>query len=89
MTKEFFDENCKGCQPILINVRTGLPYHQRSPVGRAVLHTWQKFSHDEKLTFHRVTCLGSTSPADIEIMADLSYRIGRAAREAELKSILN
>lgn len=78
MSWERFDENCKGCRPVIIDTRTGKAFPDDSPQMVAVMELWSKTSRAQRVAFHRVTCLNSRDMVDLFIIESLSRRIGEA-----------
>lgn len=75
-----YQEECIGCQPVLVNVKTHQPYPTESPEMQAVLTVFNAASREEKVAFHNVTCNSSTSPGDGVAFRQLTARIQAALK---------
>ena len=75
MSWEVYEDECPGCRPVLINPETGKVIPDSAPEMQAVLRTWRQTTRDERLVFHRVTCLNSTSATDMQAMHLLMQRM--------------
>lgn len=82
MSWKKFDEKCKGCGPVIINMKTRKPYAEDSPEMIAVMAFWKTTTREERLAFHRFCCLNSRAPLDLQIMERLSEQMGKVIVEA-------
>ncbi len=83
MSREQFDDDCKGCRPVMIDLKTGKAAAPDSVIMRAVNQAWdQMTSMEEREAFHRACCLNSTAPEDLKAVQVLADRIKAAAEAA-------
>ena len=78
MSREEFDDNCPDCKPTLIDVRTGAPMSKDSPEMRAIEEIWKTLTRDEKLAFHRFTCLNDYHEKNLAVIRRIVARIQAA-----------
>lgn len=78
MSHEQFDENCKGCQPVLLDGKTGAILANDNPMMQRVLEIWATLTLDERKTFHRVCCLNSTDPHDFRVLVKIHEKLAAA-----------
>lgn len=64
-----YDPACEGCQPALMDPATNTPLPSDSPVVVVVRAFWQTLPLDTQRACYRVWCLGSRTPADLEVLA--------------------
>lgn len=60
-----YEEGCPGCRPALLDLKTGHPLPDETPLLRAVLALWAAQSHEVRRAFHDVMCNNSRRPADL------------------------
>jgi hypothetical protein len=75
VSKDLFEDDCADCRPVLINSATGQVFSADSIEMRAVNAVWETTELADRQAFHRVTCLNSRAPTDLQRMQDLSQRI--------------
>ena len=74
-----YDDDCEGCQPGMMDVKTGKQMEKNHPMMVAVLKAWkEKTTLAERRATSRVWMGQSTNPIDIEIM----QRVGGMMQEA-------
>lgn len=79
-----YSDDCEGCQPALLDVKTGKPMPADSPVMVAVLKAWkEKTTYAERRTTTRVWIGQSKDPADIAIMQRVGGIIQEAMKDAD------
>lgn len=70
-----FQEECRGCRPAIMDVKTGRVYADDSPIMKAILGVWDKATPEEKQAYHRITCQNSRADKDLETVAPLLERL--------------
>jgi hypothetical protein len=75
MSIERFEDDCPGCRPCLIDVKTGQIMGEDEPPMRAAMRVWRATSRFEREAFHRVCCLNSRNPVDLQVIQSISGRI--------------
>lgn len=75
MSWKEFEENCAGCRPCVIDLKTGRPMDPDTEIMRAVNSVWEGATIQEKRAFHNVTCNNSKRDEDVEPALELTYRI--------------
>jgi hypothetical protein len=78
MSWAYFEDDCPGCRPALIDMKTRERVPEDSPEMQAVLGVWAKTTAEERRAFHRFTCQNSRTPEDLKVMRDLSEKMSRA-----------
>lgn len=77
MAWETYDDTCPGCQPVLLNPKTGEKYPDDDPAVVAMNKVWSAMVLEERQAFHRVCCENSRDPEDIAVMQKMSENIKR------------
>lgn len=62
MSRETYQEGCKGCDPVVINMLTGKRLPANHPMVVATLKVWNTFNSREKEAWHEFTCGNSKEP---------------------------
>lgn len=75
-----FGDDCPGCKPAAINVETGAVEPDDSPIMVIINRVWAETTFEERQAFHRVTCLNSRVPWDVQTMGNIAKRIERECR---------
>lgn len=74
-----YDDNCEGCQPTIVDVKTGKVMDKNKPAMVAILAAWKnKTTLTERRATNRVWTGQSKNPIDIEIME----RVGKILQQA-------
>lgn len=81
MSREKFDDNCKGCRPVIFDPDTGEKMEKWTAIANRVWDLESTF--DERLAFHCVTCLNSRLPADLVLFKQLTRKIEDALKAAQ------
>jgi hypothetical protein len=78
MSKEAFDDNCPGCKPAFIDIKSGRPLPDTDPIMQKVLARWESdTTFQERETFHKVMCLNSREPFDLAIVKALVEKLSQ------------
>lgn len=76
-----YDDNCKDCQPVIMDINTGEPLAEDSPIMIALMKAWkERTTLTERRATTKVWMGQSTNSIDFEIMQRVS-RILQAAVE--------
>ena len=78
MSYEHFDEECPGCRPAMVDVKTMQPFADDSPEMKTVRRLWGETSREERLAWHRFTCQNSRSLMDVQLVKTFSDRLEAA-----------
>lgn len=79
-----YDDNCEGCQPALMDMKTGKAMAKDHPVMIAVRKAWmEKTTLAERRATSKVWMGQSTNPKDIEIMERVGKIIQAAIAEVD------
>jgi len=79
-----YDDNCEGCQPAMMDIKTGKPMEQDHPVMVALMKAWrEKTTLTERRATSRVWMGQSQNPIDFEIMHRVGGIIQKAIDEVE------
>lgn len=73
-----YDENCEGCQPAILNPKTGQRLPETDPVMRAVRAFWKTVPLALKQACHRVWVHNSRTTADLTAMEKVSQGMEKA-----------
>jgi hypothetical protein len=69
--KEYRDD-CEGCQPALLNPKTGQKFPPDSPEMIAVAAFWKTVTIEQKQACHRVWCFNSREENDVRHLQTIS-----------------
>ena len=86
MSLERFDDECPGCRPTMMDVKTGRLFADDSAEMVAVSRLWGETTPDERRAWHRFTCQNSRAPADMILVKAFSDRV-QAALTALTKEV--
>lgn len=78
MSWAYFEDDCPGCRPAMIDIKTRKRMPEDSPEMQAVLGVWAKTTTEERRAFHRFTCQNSRTPKDLAVISALSARMNEA-----------
>jgi len=78
---EKYNDDCPGCQPALLDAKTGQPMPETSPEVQAVMKVWSMTTRAEREAFHRICCLNSRDPKDLRLGQEIAARIKRAVNK--------
>lgn len=68
MSHQQFDDNCKGCQPALLDPKTGQVMAANHPVMKKMMEVWEHTTFEQRKAFHDVCCNNSREPHDLLLM---------------------
>lgn len=83
MSTKKFDDECSGCRPAMLDVKTRTMMPDDSPMMQVVLKLWNQLTLAEKRAWHRFTCLGSRAIDDLAIAKKFSETVERALTDPE------
>jgi hypothetical protein len=75
MSFQEFDDNCPGCRPAILDIKTKKVLPDDHPVMRAMLEVWAKTSVGERRAYHRVMCLNSRDAIDLYIVNNVISKL--------------
>jgi len=78
MSKEEFKEDCKGCRPAIMDLKTGKVATRDSPEMIAINRVWLTTTVEERQAFHSACCLNSRDPGVMALCQGLTRRIQAA-----------
>lgn len=67
MSFEQYEEECSGCRPVVLDVKTLKALPPEHPIMQAVNSVWEQTTRAEREAFHRVTCQNSRDASDVSI----------------------
>lgn len=85
MSWEHYDENCPGCRPRLLDLKSKRPLPENHPTMRTVLQVWEQTTRNEREAYHRVMCQNSRHWFDLDVVERICQRIQQATREKVLQ----
>lgn len=77
MSRNKFDDNCRGCRPAIMNADTGEVYADGSPEMKMAMAAWELSTLREREAFHRFTCLNSRKALDVRLAMRITDRIAK------------
>lgn len=78
MSRERFDDECAGCRPAMVDVKTGRVLADDSVEMTIVNRLWGETSREERLAWHRFTCQNSRALVDVQLVKAFSDRLEAA-----------
>lgn len=78
MSIERFDDECPGCRPAMVDVKTGLSFADDSIEMKTVNRLWGETSLQERRAWHRVTCQNSRALVDVQYARSFADRLEAA-----------
>jgi len=78
MSHDCFDDECPGCRPAMVDVKTGRLLADDSVEMKTVRRIWSGTTLKERQAWHRFTCQNSRSIVDIQIVKAFSDRLEAA-----------
>ncbi len=67
-----YDDNCRGCQPCLMNMETREKYPENSLETITLRAIWKGLTLDEKQAYHRAAFWNSLDPQDLKIVRKIT-----------------
>lgn len=83
MSREAFEEGCRGCKPVLIDLETYQPMSDDAPPMKAILALWETFTLAEKQSWHEFTCHNSREPQILAVVTGIQQRMQAALKAIE------
>lgn len=81
MSIEKFDDNCPGCRPAILDVKTREVLPDDHPLMAKMLGVWATTTLGERQAYHRVMCLNSEEPSDLFRVRSIMDRLKATAKE--------
>ena len=81
MSIEKFDDNCPGCRPAILDLKTGKVLPDDNPVMAKMLGIWATTTLAQRQAYHRVMCLNSRETVDLLLVRALMDRFKGAAED--------
>lgn len=78
MSNLIFDDDCAGCRPAMLDVKTGKPLPDDDPNMVIVNRLWRETTLAERQAWHRFTCLNSRAQVDVITAAVFAQRVEKA-----------
>lgn len=71
-----YDDNCHGCQPVMIDARTGEVLPDDNPKMQTLLQVWkEQTTLEERRAYHRTLFQGSMNQKDHKIAQKVAARM--------------
>jgi len=78
MSHEVYNDNCRGCKPAFMDLKTGRVLPDDHPTMIKVMAIWETTSRAQREAYHRVMCLNSRDPVDVIMVQALVDRFTNA-----------
>jgi len=78
-----YDDTCEGCQPAIMDPRTGQRLPEDSAEMKAVRAFWKRVPLTSKQACHRVWCHSSQNPSDLHVMEEVARGMQAAMSKSE------
>lgn len=69
------EDDCPGCRPAVLDVKTGKPLPDDSEIMVVVNQVWETTTLEERQSFHRVTCQNCRDPKDVAVIQRITEQI--------------
>lgn len=79
---ERYSDDCRGCRPAMLDVKTGRALPDTDPILQAILGVWDASSRKTREAYHRVCCQNSRAPEDLARVAPLIAAFKKAGEKA-------
>ncbi len=80
MSREQFADDCPGCRPIILDIKTKRALPAEHPAMQAITAVWQSTTRFERECFHRFTCLNSRERLDVTVVDGLRQKMQDALK---------
>jgi hypothetical protein len=77
MSRQKYQENCRGCRPAMLDLSTGRPLASSAPEMQLIKRIYAALTLDEKKAWHRFTCLNSREAGDLTVAAKFKAALER------------
>ena len=81
MSRTKFEDDCKGCRPAVLDMKTGQRLPDDHELMKAIDVVWAKTTREERKAFHSVCCLNSRDARDMKLCTGIIDRIGAMSGE--------
>ena len=81
MSRDFYEDDCAGCKPAIIDQKTGQVMSDTDPIMVRVNAAFEKASRPQKMAWHNITCHNSRDPEDMTAVQPLLDSIQKAIKE--------
>jgi hypothetical protein len=78
MSLSRFDDECPGCRPAMVDVKTKRLFADDSVEMQIVNRLWSATTQEERQAWHRVTCQNSRAILDLSLAKGFADRIEAA-----------
>jgi hypothetical protein len=78
MSLEKHEDDCPGCKPALLDIKTGQRLPNDDPRMIVINKVWAGTTRAEREAFHRVTCLNSRAIPDLRVMERIAAKFQKA-----------
>jgi hypothetical protein len=75
MSLQEYQDNCPGCRPAIVDVKTGVILPDDDPMMVRMLAVWATTSVAQRRAYHRVMCLNSRDAIDLFIVNQIVRKL--------------
>lgn len=79
---ESYEENCQGCKPVILDIKTGRPFPADHPAVVAINAVFNSLPLSDKQAWHELTCHNSREPQVLAAMARVQKLFSDALEKA-------
>jgi hypothetical protein len=81
MSSDAFENDCPGCRPALLDVKTGKTFAADTPEMKVINCVWSGTTKGERQAFHAFTCQNSRALHHIAIVKAITDKIDDGLRK--------
>ena len=85
MSRRKYEPECRGCLPVIIDLKTGEVHPDDHPFMRPIIELWNQQNEATRKAWHAVTCLNSKRPEDLRLVQPFVARV--QAEIAKIKPV--
>jgi hypothetical protein len=71
MPWDAFSDDCPGCRPAILDVRTKRPLPDDHPIMQAMLEVWKGTTLEQRRAYHAVMCDNSRKPEHLNTVQEI------------------
>ena len=80
MSKNKFSDDCPGCRPALMDLKTGKVLGPDTPEMKAIDEIWADTTKQEREAYHRFCCSNERSPSTMRLAGGIAERVRLALK---------
>lgn len=78
MSWEKHEDDCPGCRPAMLDMKTGQVLPEDAPEMKAILGVWAETTPLQREAYHRVMCQNSRDEIDLGLLRQVQEKMQKA-----------